>query len=130
MNFEKNSPTRIYKIECSFATALLAVARQSDCEVQGRLASSRIHLAHDTIYYVTRTATRIIELFHTLPERDQRALAEQLMETARGASFYSRMSPQQRAELEEGLSEAERGETIPAEESFDDLAMRFGFRDA
>ena len=29
-----------------------------------------------------------------------------------------------------GISEAERGETIPADEFFKDLALRFGFQDA
>jgi hypothetical protein len=79
---------------------------------------------------MTKTAARILELFHTLPARDQRALAEQLSEAARGGSFYSRMSPEQRASLDEGISEAERGETVLAEETFHDLALRFGFQDA
>lgn len=79
---------------------------------------------------MTKTAARILQLFDTLPARDQRALVEQLSETAHGDSFYSRMSAEQRASLDEGISEAERGETIPAGETFDDLALRFGFRDA
>jgi hypothetical protein len=79
---------------------------------------------------MTKTAARIIELFRTLPTRDQRALVHQLAETARGDSFYDRMTPEQRAELDEALSEVERGETIPAEETFDDLAQRCGFADA
>jgi len=79
---------------------------------------------------MTRAAARIVELFRTLPARDQRALVDQLAETARGGSFYGRMTPEQRAELDEALSEVERGETVPAEGVFDDLAQKFGFSDA
>ena len=80
---------------------------------------------------MTKAAARIIELFQTLPARDQRALVEQLSETARGQqTFYSRMSAEQRAELDEGLADVERGETVPAEGVFDDLAQKFGFSNA
>jgi hypothetical protein len=79
---------------------------------------------------MTKTATRIIELFRTLPARDQRALVEELAATARGESFYGRMTAEQRAELDEALSEVERGETVLAEGVFDDLAERFGFSNA
>ena len=47
-----------------------------------------------------KTAARILDLFHTLPARDQRALVEELIEAARSDSFYSRMSAEQRASLE------------------------------
>ena len=77
-----------------------------------------------------KTAARILDLFHTLPARDRRALVEELIEAARSDSFYRRMSAEQRASLDEGISEAERGDTVPAGETFDDLALRFGFRDA
>ena len=79
---------------------------------------------------MVKTAARILDLFHTLPARDQRELVEELIEAARSDSFYSRMSAEQRASLDEGLSEAERGDTLPAGETFDDLALRFGLRDA
>ena len=79
---------------------------------------------------MTRAAARIVELFRTLPARDQRALVDQLAETARGGSFCDRMTPEQRAELDEALSEIERGETVLAEGVFDDLAQKFGFSDA
>ena len=42
-------------------------------------------------------------------------------------SFYDRMTPEQRAELDEGIAQAERGQVRPAEEVFDRLAKRFGF---
>jgi predicted transcriptional regulator len=37
------------------------------------------------------------------------------------------MTPEQRAELDEGIAQAERGQVRPAEEVFDRLAKRFGF---
>lgn len=37
---------------------------------------------------MTKTATRIIKLFRTLPARDQRALVDQLAETARLAQRF------------------------------------------
>ena len=80
--------------------------------------------------YMPKTAARILELFRTLPTSDQRVLVEQLIEAAQGNSFYGRMSAEQRASLDEGISEAERGETIPADKFFKDLALRFGFQDA
>ena len=79
---------------------------------------------------MTRAAARIVELFRTLPARDHRALINQLTEIARSGSFYGRMTAEQRAELDEALSEVERGETVPAEGVFDDLAQKFGFSDA
>ena len=42
-------------------------------------------------------------------------------------SFYDRMTPEQHAELDEGIAQAERGQVRPAEEVFDRLAKRFGF---
>jgi len=77
--------------------------------------------------YMLTTKNRILELFQTLPPTDQRALVEQLSETAQGGSFYDRMSTDQRAQLDEGIMQAECGDTIPAADAFDDLATRFGF---
>lgn len=81
---------------------------------------------------MTKTAARarILELFRTLPERDQRALVEQLSTTSRGQSFYERMSAEQRAELDDAICEIEGGETVSAATTFDDLAQRFGFSHA
>jgi hypothetical protein len=42
-------------------------------------------------------------------------------------SFYDRMTPEQRADLDEGIAQAERGQVVLAEEVFDRLAKRFGF---
>ncbi len=80
--------------------------------------------------YMTETQTRILELFQTLPPTDQRALVEQLTETAQGGSFYDRMSPEQRAQLDAGIAQAERGDTVPAADVFERLVKRFGFSNA
>ena len=79
---------------------------------------------------MTETQTRIVQLFKTLPPTDQRALIEHLAETAQTGSFYARMSADQRAQLDEGIAQAERGETLPAVDVFDRLAKRFGFSNA
>ena len=76
---------------------------------------------------MTRTQAQIIELFKTLDQAEQRDVAQQLYERAVVGSFYDRMTPQQLAELDEGIAQARRGEVWPAEEVFDELAKRFGF---
>jgi predicted transcriptional regulator len=43
------------------------------------------------------------------------------------SSFYDRMTSEQRAELDEGIAQAECGQVRPAEEVFDRLAKHFGF---
>jgi predicted transcriptional regulator len=75
---------------------------------------------------MTKTQAQIIELFKSLDPIEQRELAEQLYETTVAGSFYDRMSPAQRAELDAGMAEAERGQVLSAEEVFDRLAKRFG----
>lgn len=76
---------------------------------------------------MTKTQAQIIELFETLDQTEQREVAEQLYERTVVGSFYGRMTPQQRAELDEGIAQAERGQVRPAAEVFDRLAKRFGF---
>ena len=79
---------------------------------------------------MTETQTRIVQLFKTLPPTEQQALVEHLAETAQSDSFYDRMSSDQLAHLDEGIAQAERGDTVPAAEVFDRLAKRFGFSNA
>jgi len=76
---------------------------------------------------MTKTQAQIIELFKTLDPVEQREIAEQLYEATVVGSFYDRMTPEQHAELDEGIAQAERGQVLPAEEVFDRLARRFGF---
>jgi predicted transcriptional regulator len=79
------------------------------------------------IFAMTNTQAQIIELFKTLDQTQQREVAQQLYERAAVGSFYDRMTPQQRAELDEGIAQAERGQVRPADEVFERLAKRFGF---
>jgi len=82
------------------------------------------------LWYVsdmTKIQAQIIELFRTLEPAEQREIAEQLYETTVAGPFYDRMTPEQRAELDEGIAQAERGQVLPADEAFDRLAKRFGF---
>ena len=76
---------------------------------------------------MTNVQAQIIALFKTLDPAEQREVAEQLYERTAAGSFYDRMTPDQRAELDEGIAQAERGQVLPAEEVFDRLAKRFGF---
>jgi hypothetical protein len=76
---------------------------------------------------MTRTQAQILELFQTLDVAERRELAEQLYETAVAGSFYSRMTPEQRAELAESIAEADRGEGEDAASFFDRIARKHGF---
>ena len=76
---------------------------------------------------MTKSQAQIIELFKTLDPVEQREVAEQLYERTVAGSFYDRITPEQRAALDEGIAQAERGQVLPAEEVFDRLAKRFGF---
>jgi predicted transcriptional regulator len=79
------------------------------------------------MFVMTKIQAQIIELFKTLDQTEQREVAQQLYERAVVGSFYDRMTPRQRAELDEGIAQAERGQVRPADEVFDRLAKRFGF---
>jgi predicted transcriptional regulator len=76
---------------------------------------------------MNKAQAQIIELFKTLEPAEQREVAEQLYERTMAGSFFDRMTPEQRAELDEGIAQAERGQVLPAEEIFDRIAKRFGF---
>ena len=76
---------------------------------------------------MTRTQAQIFELFQTLGIAEKRELAEQLYETAVAGSFYDRMSPEQRRELDQGITEADRGEGVSSGEFFDRMARKYGF---
>ncbi|MFZ2106154.1 MAG: hypothetical protein WAV18_12380 [Roseiarcus sp.] len=78
---------------------------------------------------MTETRQRILELFETLAPAEPRELVEQLAERSKHTGF-GRLTPEQIAKLDEGIAQAERGDTVPAEEAFDRLAQRFGFSNA
>jgi hypothetical protein len=76
---------------------------------------------------MTKTETRILELFRTLAPNEQRALVEKLSEATQPQSFFNQMTSDQRAKFDEGLAQAEAGDVTPAADVFDRLAKRFGF---
>jgi hypothetical protein len=76
------------------------------------------------------TRQRILELFETLAPAERRELVEQLAERSEEGAGFGRLTPEQIAKLDEGIAQAERGDTVPAEEAFDRLAQRFGFSNA
>jgi DNA-binding transcriptional MerR regulator len=80
---------------------------------------------------MTRKQAQIVELIAGLSLAERRELMEHVQ--AAGLleeTFYSHMSPEQRAQLDEGVEQAERGETADANAVFDRLASRFNFRRA
>ena len=76
---------------------------------------------------MTKTQAQILELFQSLPQAEQRELAEQLYEQTVRGSFYDRMTPEQRAELDQSIAEADRGEGTEASIVMTRLAQKFGF---
>lgn len=42
-------------------------------------------------------------------------------------SFYSRMTPEQRAQLDEGIAQEDRGDVVDGDEAFSRMASRFKF---
>jgi predicted transcriptional regulator len=78
---------------------------------------------------MTKTQARIVELVTQLSPAERRELVEHLQEAGLlEESFYSRMTPEQRAQLDEGIAQADRGETVDGGEAFDRLAGRFNFK--
>lgn len=76
---------------------------------------------------MTQTQTQILELFDTLDADERRKVAEHLYDQTRRPSFDDRMSPEQRAQLQDAIAQADRGEVVASHEVFDRLAQRFGF---
>ena len=78
---------------------------------------------------MTKTQAHIVELIAQLPIAERRELFEHVQETgALDESFYSRMTPEQRAQLDDGIAQADRGEVVDGNEAFDRLAKRFNFK--
>jgi predicted transcriptional regulator len=78
---------------------------------------------------MTKTQAQIVELIAQLPLAERRESIEHVQQTGLlYDSFYSRMTPEQRAQLEEGIAQAERGEIVDGNEAFDRLAERFNFK--
>jgi hypothetical protein len=80
---------------------------------------------------MTRTQTHIVELIAQLSLAERRELFEHVQQTGLlEPTFYSSMTPKQRAQLDEGIVQADSGEVIDVDEAFDRLAARFLFKRA
>lgn len=78
---------------------------------------------------MTKTQAQIVELIAQLPLAERRELVEHVQQTGLlEETFYSSMSPEQRAQLDEGIAQAERGDVVDANEAFRRLAARFNFK--
>ena len=78
---------------------------------------------------MTKTQAQIVELIAQLPLAERRELFEHVQGTGLlDESFHSGMTPEQRAQLAEGIAQAEKGEVVDGNEAFDRLAKRFNFK--
>ena len=78
---------------------------------------------------MTKTQTEILDLIAKLPVAERRELVEHVQ--AAGLleeSFYAGMTTVQRARLDDGIAEADRGEVVDGDTAFNRLATRFGFK--
>ena len=68
-------------------------------------------------------------MISSLPLEQRRELVEHLYDVNLfGPNFYDHMSPEQRADLEESIAQSDRGEVVPSEHVFAELAQKFGFK--
>ena len=74
------------------------------------------------------TQIRILELFETLDQQQRLDVAEQLRERSRRGRFHDQMTSEQRAELQAGLAEADRGEGAEEAEVFSRLGKKLGLQ--
>ena len=80
---------------------------------------------------MTSTQAHIVELIARLSLTERLELFEHINDTGLlDESFYARMTPGQRAQLEEGIAQADRGEVVDGNVVFDRLAARFNFKRA
>ena len=77
---------------------------------------------------MTKAQAQILELFETLSEAERRELAEQLVEQTLRGSFYERMTPEQHAQLQDGIDQADRGDVVDSQAAFDRIARQLNFR--
>lgn len=77
---------------------------------------------------MTRTQSQIIEMFRTLGPAERQEVMAELYEAAVATSFYDRMTVEQRAQLQDGIEQANRGDTVDADQALDRIARRFNFK--
>ena len=80
---------------------------------------------------MTRTQIQIIDLISQLPVAERRELFEHIEATGLlKETFYDRMTPEQRSQLDEGAAQADRGQVVDGSAAFDRLAQLFAFKRA
>jgi hypothetical protein len=79
---------------------------------------------------MTSLQAQILELFQKLSRDEQLEIVAQLCEQIRGGTYYERLAPEQRVELDLSIAEADRGEGTEASIVMARLAKKFGFADA
>lgn len=77
---------------------------------------------------MTRTQTQIIEMFRTLGPDERQEVMSELYESAVSETFYERMTAEQRAQLLEGIEQADRGEVVDAGQAMDRISRHFDFK--
>lgn len=78
---------------------------------------------------MTRKQAQIVELIARLPLTERRELIEHVQESGLlDDSFYSRMTPEQRTQLDEGIAQEDRGEVVDGDTAFNRMASRFKFK--
>jgi hypothetical protein len=78
---------------------------------------------------MTRTQAHIVELIAQLSVAERRELFQHVQQTGLlEPTFYSGMTPEQRAQLDEGIAQADRGDVVDGDEAFNRLASRFDFK--
>lgn len=74
---------------------------------------------------MTKIQAQIIEMIARLPLAERREVVEHIQEAKLlDETFYESMTPEQRAHLDEGIAQADRGEGQPASVVFDRIAKR------
>ena len=76
---------------------------------------------------MTSAQSQILELFRALSPEEKEALLPQLAESVIDVGVYDDLSAEEIAAIEEGIAQAERGETLDGDQLFDNLAKKFGF---
>ena len=78
---------------------------------------------------IAKAQAQIVESIAQLSLAERRELFEHVQEAGLlEDSIYSRMTPEQHAQLDEGIAQADRGEVVDGDEVFNRLASRFNFR--
>ncbi len=77
---------------------------------------------------MTALQTLILQLMTKLPLDERRALVEHFYDVNLfGDSILDRLSPAQRARFDESIAQADRGNVIPSDTVFSEIAQTFGF---